>query len=66
VADRGAADERPGPVPDIRIKGDSVVFYLDLPREHGRLVVRCDPDGALRASLELTARTEEWPFDRDC
>jgi hypothetical protein len=42
------------------------VFYLDLPREHGRLVVRCDPDGELHASLELRARTEEWPFDRDC
>ena len=36
-----------GALPEIRLIGESVVFYLDVQRRGGvsRLVVRCDPDG---------------------
>jgi hypothetical protein len=44
-------DERPGAVPDIRADGDSVIYVIGIPGEAARLLLRCDPDGALRASL---------------
>ena len=46
-------DERPGPVPEIRAEGDSVIFCLDVTSEQARLILRCDPDGSVRASIFL-------------
>jgi hypothetical protein len=53
MSDRKAVDQRPGPVPEIRAEGDSIVFHLSVPTEHGRIVIRCDPDGAVHASIDL-------------
>ena len=47
-SERKALDERPGAVPEIRADGDSVIFYLDVPAEHARLIIRCNPDGTIR------------------
>jgi hypothetical protein len=44
-------DERPGPVPDIRCEGDSVVYTLRISGALAQLIIRCDPDGTVRASL---------------
>jgi hypothetical protein len=44
-------DERPGPVPDIRCRGDSVVYTLMIPALRARLSIRCDPDGTICASI---------------
>ena len=44
-------DERPGPVPDIRADGDSVILVMAVRSEDAELIIRCDPDGAIRASL---------------
>jgi hypothetical protein len=44
-------DERPGPVPDIRADGDSVIYLIEIPTESSRLIIRCDPDGAVVASI---------------
>jgi hypothetical protein len=46
-------DQRPGPVPEILADGDSVTFHLDVANvEKGaRLVLRCDPDGNVWASI---------------
>jgi hypothetical protein len=55
--DPRALDQRPGAVPDIRAEGDSVLFCLDLPGEQARLIIRCDPDGAIYASIVSTGRT---------
>jgi hypothetical protein len=43
-----------GALPEIRLQGDSVVFYLDIAtsRRTSRLVLRCDSDGNVWASLE--------------
>jgi hypothetical protein len=42
-----------GALPEIRLQGDSVVFYLDIARAGGmsRLLLRCDTDGNVWASL---------------
>jgi hypothetical protein len=42
-----------GALPEIRLLGESVVFYLDVQQPGGtsRLVVRCDPDGNVWASV---------------
>jgi hypothetical protein len=50
---RRAPDRRAGPVPEIRVEGNSVTFRLDIagtgkPR---RLVLRCDEDGNVWASV---------------
>ena len=44
-------DEQPGPVPDIRAVGDSVIYLIDIPSVAAQLIIRCDPDGCVRASL---------------
>jgi hypothetical protein len=44
-----------GALPEIRLQGDSVVFYLDIAAGRGnnsRLILRCDADGQVWASLE--------------
>jgi hypothetical protein len=48
-----------GALPEIRLKGESVVFYLaiDLGTDTPRLVVRCDPDGNVWASVDERADT---------
>ncbi len=51
MLDRRTLDQRPGSVPDIRMEGDSVGFVLDVTSEHARLVIRCAPDGSVRASI---------------
>lgn len=49
--DRRTLDERPGSVPDIHMDGESVIFVLDVRSERARLVIRCEPDGNVRASI---------------
>jgi hypothetical protein len=51
---RRAEATHSGALPEIRLEGESVVFYIDieLAAETPRLVLRCDPDGNLWASLE--------------
>ena len=43
-----------GVLPEIRLEGESVVFYLDIATASGtsRLVLRCDADGNVWASAE--------------
>lgn len=50
---REVTDRRPGPAPDIRADGDSVTFgfALDGMRNGLRLVIRCDGDGNVWASI---------------
>jgi hypothetical protein len=50
-SERKTLDQRPGNVPEIRADGDAVYFYLDVRTEHARLIIRCDPDGGVSASL---------------
>jgi hypothetical protein len=54
MAVRKALDQRPGPVPEIRANGDSVTFRLDIAGvdRDTRLIIRCDPDGTVQASIE--------------
>ena len=42
-----------GALPEIRLEGESVVFYLDITTDGGRsrLVLRCDPDGNVWTSI---------------
>jgi hypothetical protein len=40
-------------VPEILTVGDSVTFCLNVPSEEARLLIRCDPDGTITASLEF-------------
>jgi hypothetical protein len=46
-------DERPGRLPEIHTEGTSVTFGLPLDDFEGglRLVLRCDPDGNVWASI---------------
>jgi len=50
----GAPTRQSGALPEIRLQGDSVVFYLDIAtgRNGARLVLRCDADGQVWASIE--------------
>jgi len=43
-----------GALPEIRLQGESVVFYLDIAagRGNSRLILRCDADGQVWASLD--------------
>jgi hypothetical protein len=43
-----------GALPEIRLLGESVVFYLDIATARGpsRLLLRCDSDGNVWASLD--------------
>ena len=40
-----------GAVPEIRADGDSVIFCLEVPSEHARLIIRCNPDGGENGTL---------------
>jgi hypothetical protein len=53
MAARKTLDQRPGPVPEIRVEDDSVVFQLDMRTvRHGvQLLIRCDSDGNVLASI---------------
>ena len=53
---RKAVDQRPGPVPEIRAEGDSIIFHLGVPTENGRIIIRCDPDGTVRAAIATDTR----------
>lgn len=57
---RKKTDQRPGDVPEIRAVGDSVVYLFDVTgiEREGRLVIRCDPDGAIRVSIEHAGRVD--------
>jgi hypothetical protein len=46
-----------GALPEIRLQGESVVFYLDIATPHGpsRLLLRCDSGGNVWASIEHDA-----------
>ena len=46
-----------GALPEIRLQGESVVFYLDIAagRGNSRLILRCDADGQVWASLDEPA-----------
>ncbi len=54
MAARKIVDHRAGPLPDIRAEGTSIVYELDVPGVHPTrtLVVRCDSDGNVWASIE--------------
>ncbi len=53
---RKPVDKRPGPLPEIRADGNSVTFHLTIAgaQEGARLIIRCDPDGNVWASLDPT------------
>jgi hypothetical protein len=50
---RKTIDQRPGSVPEIRADGDAVTFRLEIAGVHAgaRLVIRCDSDGTVWASM---------------
>lgn len=54
MAARKTLDLRPGLMPDIRADGDRVTYHLEIAGVHpgGRLIIRCDPDGTVRAAIE--------------
>jgi hypothetical protein len=54
MAARKLLDRRRGSLPDIRTDGESVKFSLDIVgiETAARLVIRCDPDGSVRVSIE--------------
>jgi len=54
MATRHSLDRQPGPVPEIRAVGDSVVFHIGVRdvANGARLVIRCSPDGSVWASIE--------------
>jgi hypothetical protein len=49
-----SATAQSGPLPEIRLLGESVVFYLQVATGDGpsRLLLRCDPAGEVWASLD--------------
>jgi hypothetical protein len=57
----GAVTGQSGALPEIRLQGESVVFYLDIAtgRDATRLILRCDADGQVFASIEGPAATED-------
>ena len=63
MAARKAVDRRPGPLPDIQMDGDSVIFTFDLvdPLD-SRLVVRCDGHGDVYACIAEQAQGPPYPF----
>ena len=56
----GATTAQSGALPEIRLEGESVVFYLDIATGRGtsRLVLRCDADGNVWASVDGAAARE--------
>jgi hypothetical protein len=57
MSGRKTIDQRPGAPPEIRAEGDSVTFHLAIAGldDRARLVIRCDADGEVWASLAGTA-----------
>jgi hypothetical protein len=63
MAARRTLDQRPGPLPDIQMNGDSVTFTFELADPpHAQLVVRCDPDGEVYAALSERQQRPPYPF----
>jgi hypothetical protein len=63
---RKTLDQRPGPLPDIHLDGDSVTFTFDFADPlHAQLVVRCDPDGEVYAALPQRQQQRPHPFTDD-
>jgi hypothetical protein len=54
MATRKALDRRPGATPEIRPAGDGITYRLEIAGSHpdGRLVIRCDADGRILASID--------------
>jgi len=50
---RRSPDQRAGPLPEIRVDGETVTFHLDVAgvAENVRLTIRCDGDGEVWVSL---------------
>jgi hypothetical protein len=59
MATRKSLDLRPGAIPDIRPDGDGITYLLEIAGTQGggRLVIRCDPDGAIWVSIPRTPRS---------
>ena len=60
MAGRKTVDQRPGSMPDIRTDDGRVTFHLDIAgvRAGARLIIRCDGDGTVRASIaDAASRT---------
>ena len=63
MAARKTIDRRPGPLPDIHMDGDSVIFTFDLVDPFdSRLVVRCDAHGEVYARIPEQAQGPSYPF----
>ena len=66
MAARRTLDQRPGPLPDIQMDGDSVTFTFELADPlHAQLVVRCDPEGGIYAALPERQQRPRDPFTAD-
>jgi len=54
MARRKTVDMKPGTMPDIRAEGGAITFHLAIAGvgERAQLVIRCDPDGGVRASID--------------
>jgi hypothetical protein len=55
-----------GALPEIRLLGESVVFYLDIAtgRETSRLLLRCDSDGNVWASVDEAVNGGSRPDEK--
>lgn len=60
-SERKTLDQRPGALPEIRADGDIVIFCLNVPSEHARLIIRCNPDGTVVASIDFGQRVATLP-----
>jgi hypothetical protein len=60
MAYRRSLDSRPGSLPEIRSLGSSVKFLIEVRtvRDSPRLVLRCDDDGNVWASIATPHRSE--------
>jgi hypothetical protein len=54
MARRKTVDMRRGALPDIRAEGEAITFHLAIAGvgERAQLVIRCDPGGGVRVSIE--------------
>ena len=51
-------DQRPGPLPEIRCEADSIVYSLEIPGQRTQLIIRCDGNGNVTASLAPSERPQ--------
>jgi hypothetical protein len=60
MSTRRSLDTRPGSLPEILPAGSSVRFLIDVTtvRDTPRLILRCDPDGSVWASIETADRRD--------